>query len=140
MFLRYLNEKEQKYFLELAYLIANCDNDFIDEEKIMIEQYRDEMMLSELEYKIQGKDLDEIVDFFKNASDIKKNYIIFEALGIIYSDNKFADEEKEVLNRLKAAFKINDKKIDVMVKKLLELKKIYNDLMKIFDETEAENI
>jgi hypothetical protein len=140
LFLRYLNEKEQKYFLELAYLIANCDNDFIDEEKIMIEQYRDEMMLSELEYKIQGKDLDEIVDFFKNASDIKKNYIIFEALGIIYSDNKFADEEKEVLNRLKAAFKINDKKIDVMVKKLLELKKIYNDLMKIFDETEAENI
>ena len=46
MFIERLNENEKKDFLELIYKIANCDNNFADEEEELINSYKNELGLS----------------------------------------------------------------------------------------------
>lgn len=61
MLLKYLSKPEQELFLELCNFAANIDNDYPEQEKNYIQEYRQEMALDENAYTIKGLEYDEIV-------------------------------------------------------------------------------
>ena len=93
MFLNQLLDEEKKAFISLSIYAANADGDFAEEEKVMFQEYCKEMELE----NISAKDIiskDEIIDIFKESEEHNKKIALFELLGLVYSDGKYMNEEK----------------------------------------------
>lgn len=93
MFLNQLLDEEKKAFISLSIYAANSDGDFAEEEKVMFQEYCKEMELE----NISAKDIiskDEIIDIFKESEEHNKKIALFELLGLVYSDGKYMNEEK----------------------------------------------
>ncbi len=126
MFLHILNEKERKNFLDVAYYIANCDDDFAEEEKEMIRQYRRELELSESDYIIREKiNLENVLGEFSKADRAVKNAIFMEIIALVFADDVFADEEKKIVENIMTMFKIGDGQFQKTKKWIEELKNLY---------------
>lgn len=113
MFLNRLANNEEKYaFVKLAYLISKADNNFMDIQKIMIEQYCEEMNIennTDLENLENEKiDLQEILKHFKSKES--KNIVLLEIMPLIYADNVLHEEELKILNVIKKEFNVDDNK------------------------------
>jgi hypothetical protein len=134
MFLNFLNRAEQECFLELAYSTANSDNEYVAEEKQMIEYFRNEMQLFESEYKLQNKSLDYIIKELKGSSSIIQNYIMFELLGIIYADKKLVPEEENIVQKLQEVFNFSDEKVKKMHDKVKQIMIVYSGINEVFSE------
>ena len=126
MYLSKLNEKEQEYFLELAYYVSNYNDKFADEQKMLINQYRDEMLLFEENYQIRELDLEKILDVFKESSDENKNAIFLEIMAVILSDNVYDKKEKEVISIIEKELNIPTEKHDLAVNWVKDMQNLYN--------------
>lgn len=125
MYLRDLNLKEKKNFLELAYFVANYNQKFADEQKQLINEYRAEMFLSQDEYEIKGKEINEILDFFKDDSTQTKNAIFLEIMSLILSDDIYDEKEREVVAMIEDKFEITKEEHDEAVSILEGINDIY---------------
>ena len=110
MYLMNLSEKVKPTFLELAYLVAVSDNNFGDEEKIVMEAYKNEL---QIEYDFQTIDgsinLDAVVrTLCTDANETEKKIIVFEIIGLAMTDNQYDDEEKKIIMRINEAFQLDD--------------------------------
>lgn len=100
MYLDRLNEEEAKEFLELSYYAANYNNKFADEQKLLIDEYRVELLLPKDEYKIQEKDLNDILSKFKNSDEEIKKVVFLEIMALILSDNIYDEKEREIISKI----------------------------------------
>lgn len=125
MYLRDLNLKEKKNFLELAYFVANYNQKFANEQKQLINEYRAEMFLPEDEYEIKGKEINDILDFFKDDSTQTKNAIFLEIMSLILSDNIYDEKEREVVAMIEDEFEITKEEHDEAVSILEGINDIY---------------
>lgn len=105
MFLNKLESTEKQAFLELAYYIANCDNNFKDSEQAMIGLYCNEMGISNIDFDLSKFNLAENLSSFKSLQSQK--IVLIEAMGIIYSDNILDNNEQVVIDEIIKFFNLS---------------------------------
>lgn len=128
MLLHLFNQREKEFFLELAYLVAKIDNEFAEEEKIIIQQYRREMNLEDIIVNSEKHSIEEILEFFKDSLIKIQRSIFIEIYALTLSDNKLQKEEENVLDLMQKKFSISD---SIKCKTI----KVVNDLNKLYQET-----
>ncbi|MDM8540699.1 hypothetical protein QUF90_06390 [Desulfococcaceae bacterium HSG9] len=104
MFLNQLNLEQRKTFIELAHYTANVDGVFADEEKYLIEIYKNEAGISY--YDPKGNNISQIVPVFDTKSS--QRIILLEITALIYSDDKVTVEESKLLKELQMSFKFSE--------------------------------
>lgn len=125
MFLKQLSEKEKEAFISLSVHASNANGVFADEEKVMIQEYCREMNVSFFDAK-NVKSMDEVVTVFKESDLHIKKIVLLEALGLVYTDGIYDDEEKGFIKEFSDM--IGLEKSDV--EKLKEVIKKYLDVLK----------
>ena len=125
MYLRRLNREEQENFLELAYSAANYNDNFAKEQKGLINEYRNEMLLDKDEYQIQEKELNDILDFFADSAKEVKNAVFLEIMALILSDDIYCDLEQEIVAIIEDRLEISEGKHDQAVQWVKDMQELY---------------
>jgi len=128
MYLQQLNQTEKENFLELAYLLANVDDEFAAKEKLQILQYRYEMHLHEDDYSIKKKNIDVILHELSESEANIKKIITFELIGLALSDKNLRVQEIELLSKARTQFNISEELFEKMQDKIENLQKLYFDV------------
>ena len=126
MYLSRLGKKEKENFLELAYYAANYNEILSDEEKTLIEEYRKEMLLTENDYEIKDKDINQLLDFFNNRTQTTKNIVFLEILSLLLSDTIYDEEEKKFISLLQDSLNISEKNHDKIINWVYEIQELYS--------------
>jgi tellurite resistance protein len=105
MYLGTIKEIYKESVLDLAWLIAQSDNEYSESEKAIINAYKQEM---QLKYEPQKKELKDILDSLAGAGAADKKRILFEMAALIIADGSFSDEEQKLIKEISTAFKIGD--------------------------------
>ena len=139
MFLHFLNYDEKLSFIKLAYLGANYNNKFADEQKDQINTFAKEMNL--LQNELKGLDkpipLEELIKEFSNSTLLVKRIIMLEISALIMADKIFDEKEKEFVARLNKLLGIDENyssktitwinKYNSMMEEVLELLNISSE-------------
>lgn len=106
MYLNYLEENEKIAFLKLAHMIANSDDEFCNNEKIIINSYCNEMGIEDITF-----DKNELIDIisYQFKTDQSRRIVIFELMSIINANGEFKSKEKDIINVLLKEFNIEEK-------------------------------
>lgn len=113
MFLRPLNKEQKKLFLNLATAAASADNIIKESEKALLAAYADEMGIDVND--AEDNTMEEVCVRLKEISSAKElNQIAFEIVGMMMSDNEYAEAEKVFVNKMAAIFQISNERIEEM--------------------------
>jgi hypothetical protein len=130
MLLKYLSKPEQELFLELCNFTANIDNDYSEQEKNYIQEYRQEMALDENAYTIKGLEYDEIVKKILEISTPESiRRIIIELIALLKSDGILHSQENNLIAKLQEDFKLSS---DILKEIYESLENLENAYTKIF--------
>lgn len=105
MFLNRLSKKEKNAFLELAYFVAKCDEDFSNTQKVMIEQYCIEMGIDNIKFNEKKFNIKDTLKTFKSTQS--RNIVLLEVMAIVYSDNILHVKEEKIINSIIKEFKLS---------------------------------
>ena len=111
MFLIRLNQKEKVAFLELAYYVANSDNDFSSKEEDVINSYCVEMQIDNIDFDKSNFDLDFTLSNIESSQSQK--IVLLEIMALDYSDNILHQAEAKVLQSMADKFQLNPKLVSV---------------------------
>jgi hypothetical protein len=130
MLLKYLSKPEQELFLELCNFAANIDNDYSEQEKNYIQEYRQEMALDENAYTIKELEYDEIVKKILEISTPESiRRIIIELIALLKSDGILHSQENNLIAKLQEDFKLSS---DILKEIYESLENLENAYAKIF--------
>jgi tellurite resistance protein len=132
MFLRELNKDESMCFLNLVSIFAKVDNKFAKEEKVLVDEYREELGIYSEEIKTM--EYDEIINILKKSSDKAKKIIYFELVGLALVDGEYEDEEVDFLEKIADEFNIARAKKFAIANYFYNFKDVYN-----FTTIDADN-
>lgn len=132
MFLKELNKDESTCFLNLVSIFAKVDNKFAKEEKVLVEEYREELGIYSEE--IRTMEYDEIINILKKSSDKAKKIIYFELVGLALVDGEYEDEEVDFLEKIADEFNITRAKKFAIANYFYNFKDVYN-----FTTIDADN-
>lgn len=127
MFLNTFNQEEKEKFLELVYKIANCDSDYAEDEKELVESYKTELGLLEIP---ETASIDDLIQYFAKKPEQTQKIVWFELYGVIMSDDMLTDEEARIIDLIKEKFSISGEIIHNIQDVALELQKVYD---KVYD-------
>jgi len=96
---------KKKIFLKLAHYMARVDDNFMEEQKILIEQYCLEMNIDDVEFDEKTFVLEEILNMIDN--DYSKKIILLEIMAVVYADDILHEKEQEVIDKICKIFKID---------------------------------
>lgn len=98
MFLQSIEMKDRLAFIDLANFLIRIDGVITQDEVDILESYRDEMQVEEITFNSETT-LEEIID---NISEdmITRRILVFELLGIAYSDAEYSLEEKTFISKV----------------------------------------
>lgn len=127
MFLGQLSEKEKNAFISLSVHASNSNGVFVEEEKLMIQEYCKEMGIPFFDTE-NTIPMDEVVAVFKESELSIKKIVLLETLGLLYSDGVFDYSEKRFINEYAKEIGLTDADVEkqtVAIKEYLEaLKKV----------------
>ncbi|MGG7144701.1 hypothetical protein ACQPVP_14760 [Clostridium nigeriense] len=132
MFLKELNKDEAMCFLNLVSIFAKVDNKFAKEEKVLVDEYREELGIHSEE--ITTIEYDEIINILKESSDRSKKIIYFELVGLALVDGEYEDEEIDFLEKIAAEFNITRAKKFAIANYFYNFKDVYD-----FTTVDADN-
>ena len=111
MFLSKLSLNEKKAFLKIAHHVARSDDDFSEKQKMIIDQYCDEMSINDIDFDEKQfnlySELEQILD-----SESQK-IILLELMALVYSDDLLHESEKEVLDAMVKDFGLTEDVINI---------------------------
>ncbi|MBR4554446.1 MAG: hypothetical protein IKO27_02520 [Ruminococcus sp.] len=124
MYLNRLSNEQKELFLDLCIHAAKADMDFGAEEKLIIEQYCEEMhidvrMGEKSSFEEASQKLLEI------SSPVELRIILLEMASLLFSDNEYSDEEKRFMDALASKLGVDKQKLDEIFSALKELTSIY---------------
>ena len=125
MFLNVMEVEERKKFLELAFKLAQIDGDYAEEEEEIINSYKAELGITEIEDTLS---IDELISYFSSKNDTVKKVVLFEVYGMIRADDKTEKSEEEVFDNIKYQFNISDDVVEQIVSVADELQNVYDKL------------
>lgn len=108
MFLKELNKEEAICFLNLVSIFTKVDNNFAKEEKVLVDEYKEELEMNTEE--IESMEYNDIIKKLNVASDKSKLIIYFELVGLALVDGDYEDEEVDFLEKIASEFKISRSK------------------------------
>ena len=104
MFLNRLDDKEKQAFLALAHHVAQSDDEFSSEERVVIAQYCLELRRADVGYDSETFDLKEILDQFRGEH---RNIVLLELAALAQADGLVSAKEGEILNDIAEHFGTN---------------------------------
>jgi uncharacterized tellurite resistance protein B-like protein len=125
MFLNVMEVEERKKFLELAFKLAQIDGDYAEEEEEIINSYKAELGITEIEDTLS---IDELISYFSSKNDTVKKVVLFEVYGMILADDKLEKSEEEVFDNIKSQFNISADVVEQIVSVADELQNVYDKL------------
>ncbi len=125
MFLNVMEVEERKKFLELAFKLAQIDGDYAEEEEEIINSYKAELGITEIEDTLS---IDELISYFSSKNDTVKKVVLFEVYGMIRADDKLEKSEEEVFDNIKSQFDISADVVEQIVSVADELQNVYDKL------------
>ncbi len=127
MFLNSLNDKQKKLFLTLAIKAADISGGISFEEKNMLKLFAMEMNI-EPRYSTED-DLDDVINELFNCSTVKElQIVLFEILGIMYSDSEYDAQERKFVDRIAERFEIGSEKIRRMDEEISKYTSLYKEI------------
>jgi len=127
MFLKDLNENQQKLFLGLAKDLIEADKRITDHEIAMIASLSGEMGQPEMICNAS----DEVLQAFF-PDKISRVAVMLELIGLSACDGDFSVEEDQVINRLKKVFGMNDDNIQAYRNWVKKLYTTYGEAAELF--------
>lgn len=133
MFLNNLTQEKKELFLSLAYNISCIDNNYADEEKMVLEQY-----CVEMDIRIDKIQLIEDFDKILNRINIlcnfqEKKIFVFESVGLILADGVIHDKEMEAITNMVRLFEINDNYFEDCMKLIKEYYDLQSRMMNLIN-------
>lgn len=132
MYLSQLDLNKKKLFLDLSIHAAMSNNNFGEEEKLIVNSYCNEMGLQKSEY-LATKDLDTVLHELKEiCSPREVNIILVEITALIMGDGVYDTLEKDFMKRIQATFEISDEKLEntiLAINKLINAYKMLNEVI-----------
>ena len=108
MFLNQLKKENKELFLKVCVQAAMANDVFENEEKEMIVAYCKEMDISE-NISDNIEDFDTILERLAfQTSNMEKNIIVLEILGLLKSDGLFDEQERRFMESLMKKLKIKE--------------------------------
>lgn len=126
MFLSNLSEKEKKLFLQLSLHLSHSDNDFSDEEKLVIDTLSQEMSIP-VSYEIEQAYEDVLKELAQTADPRNKKCIIFELAGVVMADEVYADVEKQIMEQISDALGVERSVAERSVRLITQMADIYKE-------------
>ena len=108
MFLNKLNKEESICFLNLVSIFTKVDNKFAREEKVLVDEYKEELGIGTEE--IIAIEYDDIIKKLSNSSEKSKLIIYFELVGLALVDGDYEDQEVDFLEKIASEFKVSRSK------------------------------
>lgn len=105
MFLKELNKSEAICFLNLVSIFSTVDNKFAKEEKVLLEEYKEELGIMDEEVIPMG--YKDVIKVLKDSSARAKNIIYFELVGLALVDGEYEVEEIDFLEKLSTEFGVS---------------------------------
>ena len=105
MFAIYLSTEEREKLFELIYKLACCDEECAEEEKELVNTYKNELLITEI------PDTDTIgglTEYFVRKENRIKRMVLFEVCTLILADNHVGEIEQEAYDGIKRAFALGD--------------------------------
>ncbi len=127
MFLKDLNENQQKLFLGLAKDLIEADNRITDHEIAMIASLSGEMGQPEM---ICNASDEVLTSFFPDK--ISRVAVMLELIGLSACDGDFSVEEDRVINRLKNIFELTDENVTTYRNWVQKLYQTYGEAAELF--------
>lgn len=121
MFLRNLDQEQQKAFLAIAMKIVGADGRLDPAERRLIEAMRLEMGFIE-EAVLPNGSIEELAAFFDTRK--AQAAVLMEGIALAYSDNEFSGEEQKILRALALTWGINEEDANEMENWVLEFNKL----------------
>ena len=128
MFLNRLSSEQKDLFFDLCIHASMANNDFAEEEKLMIQQYCDEMQLSDVRYEA-NLDLDKSVSkLVEISSKAELKMMTLELTGLILSDNKYDDFEKTFMHSFAEKAQMSNDEYNEIFKVVNDLNDLYKKI------------
>lgn len=108
MFLNKLNKEESICFLNLVSIFTKVDNKFAREEKVLVDEYKEELGIGTEE--IIAMEYDDIIKKLSDSSEKSKLIIYFELVGLALVDGDYEDQEVDFLEKIASEFKVSRSK------------------------------
>lgn len=122
MFANIMNQSEKEKFLELIYKIAQCDEDYSEEEEEILNNYKIELGLQNVS---DTDTLEGLVNFFAEKSPELKKIVFFELYGMIMADRKIESKEAALMEMIENAFGLPESQYKDIIAVAEELRNVY---------------
>ncbi len=119
MFLKELNDSEKNAFICLSIHAANADGKFVEQEKKMINEYANEMEIS-VPSEEQVMTIEESINIFSKSDEHIKKVVLFETLGLLYSDGVFEKAEDNFIYDYADKIGLQSNSVEEQIKLLKE--------------------
>lgn len=128
MFLKDLNETQQKLFLGIARELIESDNHISEQEKYLIEALSIEMGQQEL---IRNPSDETVESFFPDK--FSRTAVMLELIGLSACDGSFSVEEDKIIKRMQKIFAVSDDQLNAYVKWVKKLYATYGEAAAFFN-------
>lgn len=133
MFLNNLTQEKKELFLSLAYNISCIDDNYADEEKMVLEQYCVEMDIRMDKIQLI-EDFDKILNRINILCNFQeKKIFVFESVGLILADGVIHDKEMEAITNMVRLFEINDNYFEDCMKLIKEYYDLQSRMMNLIN-------
>lgn len=140
MFLNHLNQENKELFLKICLLGSLSNGDFDPKQKEMILAYCREMNISE-QIPECNESLEHILKKISNkTSDVEKNIILLEVMGLIEADGFYDEKERIFINSLVENLNIKEDLLSKITSLLETYTRVCNELYSTVFEVERDYI
>lgn len=129
MFLDVLNNEEKEWFLDLAIKAAESNGEVVKEEKRMLQSFAKEMGIPPRVTTSRSLQ-DTLKSFINYSSKASLRIVLFELIGILFSDSEFDAKEREYINSVALSFGFDSSMVDKMISDINEYAVIFNKICK----------
>ncbi|MBR6103143.1 MAG: hypothetical protein IKP95_11990 [Ruminococcus sp.] len=124
MFLNRLSGEQKELFLDLCIHASKSNDNFDDAEKLVIEQYCDEMRI-DVRFDEQHTEAEVAERLLEISSPSDLRIVLLETASLILSDNFYDEDEKAFFEGFAAKVGVSKEELDSLVATLGELTELY---------------
>ena len=118
--------------MNLVSIFAKVDNEFAKEEKLLLDEYKEELGIIDKEINII--EYDKIIEILRNSSDKSKIIVYFELVGLALVDGNYESQEVDFLEQVANELKISRSKRIEIANYFYNFTNVYN-----FTTVDADN-
>ena len=133
MLLREFNEIQKMNFWKLANNLVMVDGEVKDSEIKMLNEYKTELGLGDLKIESYSEELSDIIESM-NLNRKQKKILMFELIGLAFTDDYYAESEKNYLMEIQRIIKMSDADVTIIGNYVNKVLKLYSELGEYINE------